>query len=208
MNGRRWLITGSCVLVAAIYAFAQPQTSSSSPWLATKISADELAKVRPVALPDLERLLQTIDNDKPSAEDVENEFRNCQFTLVRLGRLGIAVVVEAQAGHGKTNAAMLNVYAPSGNSYRRIVEAAGFGPEIFPGSASVPDLVFGWASGVCHTQYERYRYRHGRYSVDACNQEQEPPGQNWNGDSCIIKSCGGAMPTFPQPSKAIAAPKS
>lgn len=189
----RWSWAILCILVA----LAQPQFCSSAQ-ADSGLSAHELARLRPVVMPDLRRLLARVYNDNPSAVDLEKEFQDCHFTQLKLGTLGLAVLVEAEAGHGKSNAAMLNIYVPSHGSYRRILEAAGSGPEIFRGPGSVPDLVFGWSSGVCYTKYYRYRYERGKYAVNACYQEDR--GENWDGGDCKVKSCDENLPTFSLPS--------
>lgn len=198
-NGVRWPLV-LCVLLAYCLNFAQSQAPSSpvpkeSLPEQSGISARELARLRPAVLRDLRKLLARIYNNTPSAADLEDEFQRCHFTPFKLGTLGPAIVVEAEAGHGKSNAAMLDMYVPSQGSYRRIMEAAGFGPEIVPGPGTIPDLVFGWSSGVCHTKYYLYRYERGRYTVEACDQEER--GENWDGGSCIVKACEGHLPTFP-----------
>jgi hypothetical protein len=203
LNARRWLAASLCLLLACGCAFAQSSQVPSSPppkestQTEPGFSRRDLARLRPVVLRDLRGLLRRVDNENPSGADVEDAFQRCQFTPLRLGTLGPAVLVEAEAGHGKTNAAMLNIYVSSYGSYRRIIEAAGFGPMIIRGPGSVPNLVFGWASGVCHTKYYRYRYERGKYAVDACYQEDR--GANWDGGSCMVKSCEGNLATFPNP---------
>ncbi|HEX7158224.1 MAG TPA: hypothetical protein VF214_04390 [Edaphobacter sp.] len=161
-----------------------------------RISTGDLARLRPVVQQDLKTLLAHVYNDDNlSAADLEDEFQQCKFTPLALGALGPAVLVEAGVGHGMANATMLNIYVPSHGTYRRVAEAAGFGPRIVPGPERVPDLVFGWASGVCHATFQRYRYQSGKYVRDACDQEYD------NGD-CAIKSCIGLglnLPTFPNP---------
>lgn len=189
----QWARAILCILLA----LAQPQFCSSTQ-AAPGLSAHELARLRPVVMPDLRRLLVRVYNDNPSAVDLEKEFQDCHFTQLKLGTLGPAVLVEAEAGHGKSNAAMLNIYVPSHGSYRRILEAAGFGPEVFRGPGPVPDLAFGWSSGVCYTKYYRYRYVRGKYTANACYQEDR--GENWDGGDCTVKSCEGNLPIFSLPS--------
>jgi len=134
-----------------------------------------------------------VENDKPSSADVAQEFRRCKVTPVKLGKLGIAMVVKEQPGNGATNAAMLNIYVSSHGTFRRILESEGFGPEIISGSKPVPDLVFGWAAGVCHATYYRYHYEHDKYVADACNQEEASTSDD---DQCSVRACEGKLPTF------------
>lgn len=165
------------------------------------VSRAELLGLRPIVEKDLRALLKRVYNDDTvSAGDLENEFEQCNFTAVRLGSIGRAILVEAQAGHGATgNAAMLNLYARSGDSYRRIIDTAGFGPAIYPRAGAPPDLVFGWTSGVCYVTYYRYRFANGKYSVNGCDQEYRAKGDV--SESCLIKACEGAQhyPTFQDP---------
>jgi hypothetical protein len=209
VHTRFLLPTSFCVLLTCGFGFAQSQLPSSpTPKKSTQatpgISARNLARLRPVVLQDLRALVAGVYNiEDPSAAYLEEEFQRCQFTPLTLGTLGPAVLVEAQPGHGKTNASMLNIYLPSHGSYRRIVEAEGFGPEIVPGPKSIPYLVFGWSFGVCHTKSHRYRYQSGKYSIDACN--QETGGEN--GGSCLIESCEGSLPTFHDPWQDQSEPK-
>jgi hypothetical protein len=138
------------------------------------------------------------NNDRVSAADLDDEFQRCTFTPITLGALGPAVLVEGQPGSGAANAGMLNIYLRSNGSYRLIAEGGGFGPRIVAGPAGIPDLVFGWASGVCHAQYNHYRWQNGHFDVDACDQEEESaPGS----DDCRITACEGTrkLPTFSNP---------
>jgi len=184
----------------AVYLVTQRGTIGNLP--PKTITKSELLRLRPAVQQDLTELLKQVYHENPSRQDVEREFEDCVFTPLRLGSsAGRAVLVEAQAGHGATgNAAMLNIYARNGNSYRRIVEALGFGPTIHPRPGSPPDLIFGWASGVCYATYSRYRFSHGKYVVDACDQEYRASGDV--SEHCPIKACEGPQhyPTFPHPS--------
>lgn len=186
-----------CFVLVSGFGFAQSSSAagdSTDP--ASGISQTEVARLRPVVLKDLTTLMARVDNDTPLAADVEVEFTRCQFTRVTLGSLGSAVVVEAQPGHGASNAAMLNIYVESHGTFRRILAGEGFGPEIIPGSKAVPDVIFGWASGVCHTTYYRYHYNGEKYVADACNQEINDANDD---DRCAIKACEGKLPTFHHP---------
>jgi hypothetical protein len=184
------------------FCFAHPQTPSAPANKSIhaeenptegKISKSEIERLRPAVLPDLRALMARVENDNPSPADVDEEFRHCEFTLFKLGKLGAAVLVEAQPGHGKSNAAMLNLYVPSHGTFRRILAAEGFGPEIISGSKPVPDLVFGWSAGVCHTTFYRYHYEHGKYVADACIQEEDAGRDS---EDCSIRACEGKLPTF------------
>ena len=188
---RRRLFISVLFLLAASAAQAQQQSPEAAPG----ISSRELARLRPAVLRDLKPFLRKMEGGEPTSADLDREFKACHFTALPLGKLGPAILVEAQAGHGMANAALLNLYVPDHAGYRRIVEAAGFGPEIVPGSLPEPDLVFGWASGVCHARYYRYRFKDGQYTPDACDQEVE--GKD---DNCAIERCEGGLPTFPHSS--------
>jgi len=161
------------------------------------VSRAELIRLRPVVKRDLKELLNRVNNDgDPSAADLEDEFERCRFTPLRLGSLGPAILVEAAAGHGAgANATMLNVYVPTRTSYRRIIEEAGFGPAIMPGSSSVPDLVFGWKMGYCGSTLQRYHYANGQFAVDACDREDRDDARG----TCEVKACERPTRTFPDP---------
>lgn len=155
------------------------------------VSRDELARLRPTLMPDLRKLVERVYNqDHPSAADLQGEFLRCQFTPLRLGKLGPAIFVEDD-GLGGPMAPMLNVYIPDHGSYRKIIEGAGFAEVptmISRGPADpAPDLVYGGGTGVCSAKYYRYRYADGKYKTDACNQEYSVES---NG-SCQIKKCTG-----------------
>jgi len=178
---------------------AQTQSSPASEKQFTRevrLTSRQLERLRPVVKKDLAELLKTVTNDTPTAADVEDEFLHSQFTPMNLGALGPAILLEARAGHGASNAALLTIYVPDKNSYRRIVKTAGFGPEFDKATSTIPDLIFGWASGVCHTTYQHYRFKAGEYRIDACDQEADAE----KGDTCVVKSCeNSSLPTFPDP---------
>ena len=162
------------------------------------ITKSELLRLRPAVEQDLRELLRQVYGDNPSSADVKREFEACVFTPLRLGSLGPAVLVQAEAGHGATgNAAMINIYVPERNGYRWLVKGAGFGPTIVPGEGSIPDLVFGWAMGVCQGRYSRYRYENREYVVDACNQDVREDARG----TCEVKTCEKPAPqqTFASP---------
>jgi len=118
----------------------------------------ELTRLRPVVLRDLKAHLSSIYREPASDVDAAQEFSRCKFSRLILGPLGPAILVEAAAGHGKTNAAMLNVYVPDHGSFRRVASAEGFGPEVLDRDGAPPDLIFGWTEGVCTASYSRYHY--------------------------------------------------
>jgi hypothetical protein len=188
-----------CLLaIFSACSFAQPTTPRQKQPQEVRITAQQLNQLRPVLEKDLAVLLKTVYNDPPTPADIQYEFLHCQFTPLHLGKLGPAILVEAQAGHGaQANAALLNIYLPEKNSYRRILEGAGFGPEIGMPLRPIPDLIFVWASGVCHAVYEHYRYNGKKYERDACDQQ---PGDAATGDTCGVKRCeNSSLPTFPDP---------
>jgi len=162
------------------------------------MSAQELVRLRPIVMPDLKKLAATFENENETDLDpayLESLFQQCRFTRVALGSLGPAIPVESDLGGGMGNFGMLNIYLPAHGSYRRIIAEAGFGPKFLSTPGPVPDLVFGWAGGVCHATYSRYHYQTGSYISSACNQEVEGKG-----DSCAIKTCEGSkLPKFPNP---------
>jgi hypothetical protein len=155
------------------------------------ITSAELTRLRPVALPDLKAFLSSIYGEPVSDAAAAQEFRRCKFSRLILGSLGPAILVEASAGHGKTNAAMLYLYVPDHRSFRRVAAADGFGPQVMDRSGAPPDLVFGWNEGVCATTYYRYHYEQGQYSVKGCAQEDRD-GQPKTGEYCAIKACDSA----------------
>jgi hypothetical protein len=90
----------------------------------------------PVVLLDLKKLAATVDNDN----DLDPEYLNdlwgqCRFSRVNLGSLGSAILIASNEGGGAANFGMLNLYLPDGNSYRRILAEAGFGPNTFAAPA-------------------------------------------------------------------------
>lgn len=179
--------------------FAVPQSAQPSITPQTAQQADvsetELRRLRSAAFPDIRRSLAGMYNETESeisTADLENEFQQCHVTAVQLGELGRALVVEGNAGHGKTNAAMLNVYVPSNGGYRLIIATAGWGPITLPGSRPIPDLAFGWSAGA-DSKLFRYRYRKGKYEIDACDRVEA--------DSETPTACEGKLPTFPYPFK-------
>jgi hypothetical protein len=178
---------------------AYAQSSSGNPKSALPdVSRAELEHLHPAVFKDLKTLISGLANDpNPSAKYVEEEFLRCKFTPLKVGNLGRAILVEGAPGHGATNATMLNIYLPEHGSYRRILEAAGFGPAA-TGEAAIPDLVFGWTFGVCHAKYYRYTFNKGRYETTGCDQESE--GASPGSDDCSIQSCSGEnLAKFPNP---------
>ncbi|HEX7287705.1 MAG TPA: hypothetical protein VF532_16065 [Candidatus Angelobacter sp.] len=156
----------------------------------TGVSVRELARLRPVVKRDLKKVLQRTRNiNTPSAAELENEFQQCRFTPLQLGRLGRAVLVQDQSDGGK-NVLLLNIYVPSRGSYRLLISEAGVGPLFLPGPGYAPDIIFGTA-GVCYS-LARYRYIAGKYQLDACIERQRDEH-----DNCVVKSCG--KPSFPDP---------
>jgi len=190
-------------LFVAVGCLAQLQTTSSTPDQvsakgAPSLSSAELAKLRPVVERDLKEVLARAYNLRDAtAKDLDEEFKQCRFTGLKLGKLGAAVVVE----HGITNRneEMINLYLPRNGSYERIIAQAGFGPIVLDASKEVPDLVFGGTSGVCQASLIRYRYTKGKYVADACDQEYRD-GSADDG-ACPIRRCEATpnLPTFPNP---------
>lgn len=175
------LLSCAVVLADAATAFGQP---SNSP-----IPSSEVRRLRPVVLPDLKARLASIDGKPVSDADAVQEFGHCKFSRLVLGPLGPAILVEAAVGHGKTNAAMLNVYVPDHGSFRRVVAAAGFGPQVVDRDGAPPDLVFGWTEGVCTTIYHRYHFETDHYTLNGCAQEDRD-GSPKAGEFCSIRACG------------------
>lgn len=176
------LLLCAWVVVLAGATTASGQQSKAS------IPSAELTRLRPVVLPDLKARLSSIYGEPVSDADALQEFSRCKFSRLILGPLGPAILVEAAAGHGKSNAAMLNVYVPDHGSFRRVAAANGFGPQVMDRVGAPPDLIFGWTEGVCTVTYHRYHYEQGEYNVNGCAQEDRnakpKPGQ-----SCAIKAC-------------------
>ena len=178
------------VLLAWAVVLADATTASgqqSNP----SIPSAELARLRPVVLPDLKARLAIIYGEPISDADAVQEFSHCKFSRLILGPLGPAILVEAAVGHGKTNAAMLNVYVPDHGSFRRVAAAEGFGPQVIDSNDAPPDLIFGWEEGVCAVTYERYHYEKGQYNVNGCAQEDRN-GEPKPGEYCAIKACDSA----------------
>ncbi len=186
------------LLLFLIVGCVHTQSSLDSRNTLPDISRAEFKQLRPVVFNDLKALIARVENEpSPTPKNIEEEFLRCKFTPLQLGTLGRAILVEGEPGHGATNATMLNIYLPEHGSYRLILQAGGFGPRA-TGDSSIPDLVFGWASGVCHAKYYRYTFKKSQYDTAACDQESEgaPPSP----DDCAIHSCGGGhLPTFPSP---------
>jgi hypothetical protein len=174
----------------------QTQPNQPSPTFGEpgNLSAIELNRLRPVVTPDLAQLFARMDNrytpNPADADAAADEFKNCRISRVMLGKLGSAIVVEAQAFSGMANAAMIDVYVASGKSYKRILQGSGFGPEVLPSLRPVPDVVFGWAGGGCQVTYERYRYKRGHYRVNACD---------LGDDQCGVHACNEQLPTVAHP---------
>lgn len=195
------------VVVASLsYAHARGQ---ASPTPANSVGAksegfsrSDLARLRPVLLRDLGPFTKRMDSN-PSPAEVEAEFLRCKFTPLRLGTLGPVVLVEWDGFSSGPNVPMLNIYIPSGGgSYQELVEAGGFGPSIVPRiDSSVPDLLFGGTSGVCHAVINRYRYSGGKYRLDACDQEYPDPE-----GTCHVRICKD--PAHPQPLPTFSDPTS
>ncbi len=203
---RSFFLTGSLIAVVASlnYAHARGQASptpdNSTNATSHGFSRGDLMRLRPVLLRDLIPSLKIVYNDpSPSFDDINTAFLSCDFTPLRLGKLGSAILVEWK-GNGGVNVPLLNIYIPSVNSYRKIIDSGGFGPGIVPRRGSpVPDLLFGATSGSCHATINRYRYIRGRYRLDACDQEEGA-----SGETCAVKSCKDRahphpLPTFPDP---------
>jgi hypothetical protein len=145
-------------------------------------------------LPDLRAAVALLQNEEhPSAVEVARQFRHCKITTIKLGALGPAFVVEWNPLKAP-NASMLNIYQFSHGAFHRLVQDAGFGPIILPGTAPVPDLAFGWSMGVCHASYARYHFQSSRYVVNACDRETK--GKE---GGCAIIACENKLPTFPSP---------
>lgn len=164
------------------------------------ITTAEIEALRPAVYADLERQIAIVDNiDHPTLADERDEFQQCRFTPVPLGRVGTAVLVQSDIGSGAANAGMLNLYLREKESYRRILQGEGFGPRVISRPGQAPDLVFGWTEGVCHASYERYRWNGRTYDGIACDQEEVPA--NGDTDHCAIAACPGPhpQPTFPDP---------
>jgi len=188
------------LLFLTCIAAAQTQDSqdTNKPFVrVVPLTAKQLKLLRPVVERDLKPFLKTFLNDEPDAAAVEEEFLQSQYTPMNLGALGPAILVEAHSGQGATgNSALVNLYVPSHGSYRRIISTAGWGPEIGDEKRAVPDLIFGWASGVCHATLQRFRYVTGEYKRDACDQEVQDEQRG----ACEVKSCEkSSLPTFPDP---------
>lgn len=176
------LLFAALVVVPADAAAPFAQQSNSS------IPNGELARLRPVVVPDLKAFLSRFDGEPVSNADAVQEFRRCTFTRLNLGTLGRAIVVEAAAGHGNQNAAFLNVYVREHESFRRLLTAAGFGPEVNERKGAPPDLIFGWTEGVCTAKYYRYHYANGQYERNGCVQENSNDDPKV-GEYCALKAC-------------------
>lgn len=202
---RRFSVALLVVLAASLsYTQAQDQSSplpaKSTHAQMSGFSRRDLMRLRPVLLRDLVPMVKRAYNDpNPSPAGVQDAFLSCRFTPLRLGKLGPVVLVEWDGWSHGPNVPMLNIYAPTGNSYQKIIAESGFGPSIVPGTgSSVPDMLFGGTSGVCHASYDRYRYTSDKYEVDACDQEYPTDSAG----SCQIRPCDHMthpLPTFPDP---------
>jgi len=177
------------VSLVAAYRPARSQQPDRS-----EVSAADRASLFPVVYPDLKPAVVTLDNSPVTLQDVADEYRNCRFSIVALGALGPAVVVNWNP-MSAPNANFIGVYIRRSGAWHKLVVDGGFGPIIIHGSEPIPDLVFGGnGGGVCQSEYFRFRYAHGTYRANACNQEKRG-----SGPGCQILSCGNDLPTFPDP---------
>jgi len=202
---RRTCVASFVVFVVSVAFGPTKDQAPSTPANSIKaksgsFSRSDLLRLRPVLMRDLIPIFKLVYNDpNPNSADIQEAFLSCQLTPLKLGKIGSVVLVEWR-GMGGVNVPMLNIYVSTGRSYRKIIDAGGFGPSIVPRTgSSVPDLLFGGTSGVCHAELNRYRYINGRYQIDACDQEY--PG---SGDACQVRICEDAahpsrLPTFPDP---------
>ena len=180
-----------CATLFLLFALAvvlADATTASGQQSNASIPAAELTRLEPAVLPDLKARLSTIYGKPISDADAAQEFSRCKFSRLILGPLGPAILVEAAAGHGKTNAAMLNVYVSDHGSFRRVATADGFGPQVMDRDGSPPDLIFGWTEGVCSVTYYRYHYEKSHYNVNGCAQEDRK-GKPKPSEFCAIKAC-------------------
>lgn len=208
--GRRFSAIPLLLVTSLSYAQAQTQPSSATvkPALTKSegLSRQDLMRLRPVLLGDLRPFVERMDSTaNPSPADMNDAFLSCKLTPLKLGKLGRVVLVEYDGFSSGPNVPMLNIYMPDGSSYRRIIDEGGFGPSIVPRTgSSVPDLLFGGGGGVCASTINRYRYIHGRYELDACDQEQRSPRVGCQVTTC--KDPAHPLPTFPDPTSWIGPP--
>jgi len=181
------------VALAAFLAIASPPARGQQSDRAA-VSAADRASLFPVVYPGLKPAVVTLDNSPVTRQDVADEYKNCRFSHVDLGALGLAVVVEWNP-MSAPNANFIGVYIRRLGAWHKLVVNSGFGPTIISGPQPIPDLVFGGnGGGVCQSEYFRFRYAHGTYRPNACNQEKRG-----SGEGCQIVSCGNGLPTFPDP---------
>lgn len=204
---RTCLSVASLIVVVASLSYIQAR-GQASPTSANSVKAKsegfsrtDLMRLRPVLFRDLVPTAKLVYNDpdlRPA--DIEDAFLSCRFTPLRLGKLGPAVLVEWDGLSQVSNVAILNIYIPSSGSYRKIIAEEGFGPSIVPHvSSSVPDLLFGWASGVCHASFSRYSYDGDKYKLDACDEEYPSSEGNCDVRACKDPARPQPLPTFPDP---------
>lgn len=164
------------------------------------LSKAEMRSLRPILLRDVRVAAATLYNDpRIKTKELNSSLQHCTFSKIKLGPLGTAVVVDWPAIPGAANSSMINVYLPEGKSWRKVAEGAGFGPRVVPRVQGIPDLVYGWTTGVCHATFNRYAYRKGSYQQDAC--DQEAYSSDSRESTCGIIACEGPKkwPTFEEP---------
>jgi len=192
------------VLLGAANGAAQSQAPFTSGLQKAKtrvaeISQQELEQLRPIAEPDVAKSRLNQSDRAPSKEQADALFREARFWGLDLGRLGRAVVV-ADVRMGTANHAWVAVYANQNGRWRKLIETAGFGPEVYSHEQTgVPDLIFGWGAGAFDTKLWRYRYRNGTYVQDACD---HLPYYDAAPDRCKAQGKQGRShdePTFPNP---------
>jgi len=190
-------LTLALLACASLLASAQtPQHEAK----AVRISPAEFVRLRRAVLPDLIAFLNTRDGGPGATEqDADQELQGCTFTPLRLGKLGPAILVTDKNG-AASNFNFLAVYGERNGAYQKLVDGAGF-IGFLDGAGPAPDIIFTWASGVCHAMYYRLRYSGRGYKEDACDQEYEPAAGQ---EGCEIRACEKPfqkLPTFPDPYK-------
>jgi hypothetical protein len=164
------------------------------------VSAQEIAALKPLALTDLRQDLSA-GGERPSQQQVLEEFRSCKFRKLSLGKLGIAVLMEYQDPDGGPNGGAYTVYLRRNGRYSRIAQGGGFGPYVLTGVNGIPDLAFGSTVGECQETYVRLRFAGTSYKPDACMQNVRDAN---NPEDCHPQACDDPrkLPIFPEPDPA------
>ncbi len=188
-----------CILTSAAYGSGPHGQTLPSPVNRQErsgVSVQEMEALKPLALKDLLKDLSE-GGEQPSQAYVREQFRNCKFRKLSLGKLGIGVLMEFHDPSGGPNSGSYFIYLRRNGRYSIIAQGGGFGPYVLTGINGIPDLAFGSTSGVCTENFLRLRYSGTRYKPDACMQNVPDASS----DDCHAEPCKDSreLPMFPEP---------